>query len=641
MWGKKLEEWDVSVDDVLVRKLKHGAAQTRREAAIKMGKSGDTRFIPILKWALKIEQNGEVRKEITDAIRKLQRLQRLWTLKEELDSFAIKLPKSFYKPIELYEEGKVEETLQEYNKVVKDLEKIKEKLNLLSEIKFTLNQHPDIVFPKEIYQIIREFEKGNINADILKAQALLKETINKHNQAKEELDKIKSKLGSIRNLEAFKLFEQGRYEESIKGCKEILQTLRLIDSDNLEELNKKYFIPIDLYSTMDEVKKGNLSRMPEIITKIQEIKNSKPSIDVNLEKFSFALNRWGSLPITIKNSSYAHAFNVEVHFPDDVEFRWVEPVTINGKETRTLDIPIRPKYSGKIPLEIAITYEDADKEKYESKHRVWIDVADSIATAPTPTSQPIFPSDFTPKPTTPKTFPPELSDSYTEVEFIGKGGFARVFKAKRKDGKLVAVKIPISLDPATGKSFIKELTNWTRLEHENIVKVFDYNILPIPFFEMELCDQSLADLPKPVDPEKAAWIIFNVAEGLKYAHKQGIIHRDLKPQNIMLKEGIPKISDWGLSKVVTESTSTSVTAFTPFYAAPEQISKKFGEKNNPKVDVWQLGVILYELVTGELPFRGDDPVEIMSSITMDTYILPSEINPEAAELEPIIVKCLE
>jgi len=104
---------------------------------------------------------------------------------------------------------------------------------------------------------------------------------------------------------------------------------------------------------------------------------------------------------------------------------------------------------------------------------------------------------------------------------------------------------------------------------------------------MELCDQSLANLPKPMDVDKAAWIIFNIAEGLKYAHSKGIIHRDLKPQNILLKDGIPKISDWGLSKVLAESSSATATkAFTPLYAAPEQIK---GEDKDERTDIWQLG----------------------------------------------------
>ena len=103
----------------------------------------------------------------------------------------------------------------------------------------------------------------------------------------------------------------------------------------------------------------------------------------------------------------------------------------------------------------------------------------------------------------------------------------RIFKAVRiKDGKEVAVKIPISLDPETGKAFTKEISNWNLLGHENIVELYDVNILPIPYLEMELCDSSLEEVPKPMEVEEAASIIFDLAKGLKHAHGKGIIHRD-------------------------------------------------------------------------------------------------------------------
>ncbi|ACX72848.1 serine/threonine protein kinase [Methanocaldococcus vulcanius M7] len=255
-----------------------------------------------------------------------------------------------------------------------------------------------------------------------------------------------------------------------------------------------------------------------------------------------------------------------------------------------------------------------------------------------------IPAEFTPKPTTPKTFPPELEEFYKNIQFIGQGGFARVFKAIRvKDNLPVAIKLPISLDASTGKSFIKELENWTKLNHPNIVKVYDYNILPIPYFEMELCDESLEDYLKRkrvLDVKEASYIIFNIAEGLKYAHNKGIIHRDLKPHNILLKNGIPKITDWGLSKVIAKSTSTTKYAFTPYYASPEQFSKKFGNIGF-WTDIWQLGVIFYQLTTGKLPFEGDDFVELMTIITTEKPIKPSELNPNINnEIENIILKCL-
>jgi serine/threonine protein kinase/tetratricopeptide (TPR) repeat protein len=242
------------------------------------------------------------------------------------------------------------------------------------------------------------------------------------------------------------------------------------------------------------------------------------------------------------------------------------------------------------------------------------------------------------KPVTPKQPPTELSEHYTDWEFIGKGGFARVFKAKRKDGQIVAVKIPISLDESTGTTFIAELQNWTRLNHPNIVKVYNFNIIPSPYFEMEICDSSLDDKKKPIDSEEAAWIIFNVCEGLKFAHSNKIIHRDLKPQNILFKDGVPKISDWGLSRVITESTSITSTPFTPNYAAPEQIDKKIIDE---RTDIWQLGVIFYELVTGTLPFTGDSIIEIMAGIATKNPQQPSVINPSSNDIEAMIMKCLE
>ena len=238
-------------------------------------------------------------------------------------------------------------------------------------------------------------------------------------------------------------------------------------------------------------------------------------------------------------------------------------------------------------------------------------------------------------------FPYELTPYYGNTGLIGKGGFARVFRANRKkDNGEVAVKVPLSMDQTIGKSFIKEMENWTKLRHPNIVEIFDYNIMPVPYFEMELCDSCLDILAKPMDVEKAAKLVFNIAEGLKYAHSKKIAHRDIKPQNVLLKDGIPKISDWGLSKLTAESRTSTITAFSPVYAAPEQFSKRFGSKDE-QTDIWQLGVIFYELVTGKLPFPGDDFGEISYGITNEDCPNPSDSNKEAEKIDHIVKKCLQ
>ncbi|MCU0629631.1 MAG: protein kinase, partial [Methanoregulaceae archaeon] len=218
--------------------------------------------------------------------------------------------------------------------------------------------------------------------------------------------------------------------------------------------------------------------------------------------------------------------------------------------------------------------------------------------------------------TRPDIFPPELADRYTSVDFLGMGGISHVFKAMRlKDGKTVAVKIPIRFDETTGKSFMKEILAWEGLRHPNIVEITEVNILPIPYVEMEFLKSVLADMKTPIPVREAAEIVEGVANGLAYAHEQGIIHRDIKPQNILIDQnGVPKISDWGMSRLIGSSAIPTVAGFSLAYAAPEQISPgRFGETDE-RTDIYQLGVVFYELVTGKLLFPGDDLAEVSNAI---------------------------
>jgi len=240
-----------------------------------------------------------------------------------------------------------------------------------------------------------------------------------------------------------------------------------------------------------------------------------------------------------------------------------------------------------------------------------------------------------PKPLS-RTLPVELKSLYTEAEYLGEGGFAWVFRATRKDGKKVAVKIPKSFDEQTGKLFVREVSHWSDLEHENIVNLGDFNIFPTPYLEMELCDRCL-EYGKP-NIEKAVSIIFDIARGLRYAHERKIIHGDIKPSNILIKDGKAKISDWGLSKVKSEA-SVSLSGMTPQYAAPEQISSKFG-KADERTDIYQLGVVFYELATGKMMFEGKKASEIYDLILHDYPRPPSEINLDSKCIEHIIMKCI-
>ena len=362
---------------------------------------------------------------------------------------------------------------------------------------------------------------------------------------------------------------------------------------------------------------------------------AKPEISITLSHTTIRADEWDKIGLTLVNTGTIPAFDITLAFPNDIDTRLIQPINLAAGTSTTLEAGIKPRTKGKVPLEVVIRYRDAGNQTYKQIKSFWLFAESQSDLAPS--GSPIPPSIS--RPMAPWSLPPEMEKRYTASEFIGKGGFARVFKVQKPDGSWAALKIPISLDAATGKSFIAELQNWTSMVHENIVRVNDYNIMPFPYFEMELCDGTLAELEHPIPSDHAAWLLFNICEGLKYAHARGILHRDLKPQNIMLRGGIPKISDWGLSKVMTQPRTTTISGgFTAYYAAPEQISNK---PKDERTDIWQLGVILYELVTGRLPFAGESMVEIGMAIATKTPKRPGAVHPDAEPLDAIILRCLE
>lgn len=240
-------------------------------------------------------------------------------------------------------------------------------------------------------------------------------------------------------------------------------------------------------------------------------------------------------------------------------------------------------------------------------------------------------------------FPPELESRYGDIRHIGRGGVAHVFAAHRKsDNLLVAVKIPISFDEVTGKCFLNEIAAWQTLRHKNIVEVLEVNILPVPYVEMEYVPGSLESVAKPLPVWKAVHLVHGIADGLAYAHAHGIIHRDIKPHNILVTgDFVPKITDWGMSKVIaTTMEKSSVAGFSLSYAAPEQVSPAEFGRTDVRTDIYQLGALFYELVTGSIPFGGESIVEVGNAIVREEPIPPTEYNPDAEAVEKIILKCL-
>ncbi len=239
-------------------------------------------------------------------------------------------------------------------------------------------------------------------------------------------------------------------------------------------------------------------------------------------------------------------------------------------------------------------------------------------------------------------FPATLSDRYREVTFIGKGGLARVFRAvRREDGAVVAVKVPISFDETTGRIFLKEMKLWEGLSHPNIVRICSVNILPVPYVEMEYVSRSLAGITMPLPPEEAAAIIEDIVHGLMYAHEHDIIHRDIKPHNILIAEdGTAKITDWGLGTVMGDGHESSIVGFSIQYAAPEQIApRRYGDADT-RTDIYQTGIVFYELLTGRRPFGDGGLGEMTDAILGEAPVPPSSRVPAAAPWDEIVMRCI-
>jgi len=241
---------------------------------------------------------------------------------------------------------------------------------------------------------------------------------------------------------------------------------------------------------------------------------------------------------------------------------------------------------------------------------------------------------------------------YSIYEKIGSGGFATVYKAKDSSGQDVALKLPKFLDETleilTYNKFKSEANMWKKLHHENIAEVYDSGLDPLPYISMELMEGgNLQGLIKQrrLSIRNCLNIMLQLVDAISYAHRMASVHRDLKPENILFtSDGIPKITDWGIGKFMASESATKTvgTKGTLLYSAPEQISKKKFGKVDWSTDIFQLGIVFYEMLTNVNPFYDEDSAGIMGKILYEEIEVPSTINPEIPhELDQIVLKALE
>ncbi|MDX2079075.1 MAG: protein kinase [bacterium] len=240
---------------------------------------------------------------------------------------------------------------------------------------------------------------------------------------------------------------------------------------------------------------------------------------------------------------------------------------------------------------------------------------------------------------------------YEILEKIGVGGMATVYRAhQRKLDRSVAVKImhqTIAQDENFLARFEREARIIAKLDHPYIVPIYDYDMYEgQPYLVMKYVDgRTLKTILRagPVPPREVLRILERVGSALEYAHQEGILHRDIKPSNIMMDtRGEVYLMDFGLARATQSGESTmsaDVMLGTPHYISPEQAR---GTKDlDGRTDVYSLGVVLYELVTGRVPFMGDTSYAIVHAQITETPPSPREINPNIPpSVEGVLLKAL-
>jgi beta-lactam-binding protein with PASTA domain len=254
------------------------------------------------------------------------------------------------------------------------------------------------------------------------------------------------------------------------------------------------------------------------------------------------------------------------------------------------------------------------------------------------------------------TTPHHLSDRYELGEILGFGGMSEVHLARdlrlHRDVAVKVLRADLARDPSFYLRFRREAQNAAALNHPAIVAVYDTGEAatprgPLPYIVMEYVDGvTLRDIVHndgPMPPRRALEVIADACQALNFSHQHGIIHRDVKPANIMIsRAGAVKVMDFGIARALADSgnpvTQTAAVIGTAQYLSPEQAR---GEQVDARSDVYSLGCVLYEMLTGEPPFIGDTPVAVAYQHVREDPVAPSHkrqgISPE---LDAVVLKAL-
>ncbi len=248
-----------------------------------------------------------------------------------------------------------------------------------------------------------------------------------------------------------------------------------------------------------------------------------------------------------------------------------------------------------------------------------------------------------------------LGNRYEIIEKIGEGGMAQVFKAKCKLlDRFVAIKIlkdEFTEDEDFVRKFRRESQAAASLSHPNILNIYDVGVeeedgkkiyyIVMEYIKGKTLKEGIKEKGK-LSTEEAIYYSLQIAEALQHAHKNHIVHRDIKPHNIMITEdNRVKVTDFGIARAVTSSTvtTTSNVLGSVHYFSPEQAR---GGYTDEKSDIYSLGIVMYEMVTGKVPYEGDSPISVALKHVQDDIVPPRDIDATIPlNLESVILKCVQ
>ena len=248
--------------------------------------------------------------------------------------------------------------------------------------------------------------------------------------------------------------------------------------------------------------------------------------------------------------------------------------------------------------------------------------------------------------------PGDLLDHYRIEATVARTGMSVLYRAvDEKNGRQVAVKVPNSemeTDPVLVERFKREEEIGQLLDHPGIVKTFNHEGRSRLYMVMEWVEgrllRTILNEERPLPVERAIHIALGVCDALDYMHKHGIVHRDLKPENVMVApDDSVKLIDFGIAMKEDARrltfTNLSATLGTPDYISPEQVK---GQRGDQRSDVYALGIMLYEMLTGRVPFNEPNPLAAMNERLLHDPRPPRELNPDIApELEEVLFRALE